>query len=509
MYFEHGRGTTVKTAKGFVRGFQYKDTYHFYGIKYADAKRFEPPEEVKAWQGVKEATNYGYICPGFREERIGNNLKNPHRFWPSNEDCQYLNIWTRELQPDKKKAVLVWFHGGGYFDGSSLEHVSYDGFNLCNAGDVVVVSVNHRLNVLGYLDLSAYDARYARSKNVGNLDLIAALKWIQDNIESFGGDKSNVTLFGQSGGGSKVISVMNMPASKGLFKQGMIMSGVMGEHLSDYHHDMKPLVAKTLELLGIDEHHIEILQKVEHTALCAAYLKAHHEMGGIGLPYIGPGKNEDYLGDPMHYGFSEHAKRAPLIVGSNFSEFFTLPEKYDRNAMSEEEMVHAVETELGKEHAKELLPIFKKAFPDNKTIDILTYDCAAARGVTIDFIKARIKAGCAATYNYFFTPIFGIHDGSTALHSSDIAFIFHNTDLVPSTYLPCHKEKELEYQMAGRLIALAKKGSPQLEGEIMWPPSSLDTIYTMIFDKSCSVKQNFDQELLDKMSKIKTFDFVL
>lgn len=509
MTFEHGRKTIVQTDKGLLRGFLYNGIYHYYGIKYADAKRFMPPVEVAPWEGVKEAVNYGFICPGFREDRIGNNLKNPHRFWPAKEDCQYLNIWTKDLCPEKKKPVLVWFHGGGFFDGSSLEHVSYDGYNLCNFGDVVVVTLNHRLNVLGYLDLSAYGDTYARSKNVGNLDLIAALQWIQKNIEAFGGDKDNVTIFGQSGGGSKVISVLNMPSSKGLCKQGMIMSGVMGEHLSDYQRDQQPLVAKTLEMLGIDEQHIEELVNIDHRTLCNTYLKAHQAMGGKGLPYIGPTRNEDYDGDPMHYGFSEQAKQTPLIVGSNYSEFFTLPKAYQRNYMNDEEMRQAIEKELGKEAVRDILPIFKEAFPDNKLIDLLTYDCGAARGATIDFIKARIQAGCAPTYNYFFTPIFGIDEGSTPLHSSDIAFIFHNTSLVPSTYLPDNKQEEVEYQMAGRLIAFARTGSPQLEGEILWPKCTEEHIYTMIFDKQCSIKDNFDEVLLEKMSKIKSFDFIL
>jgi len=509
MSFEHGRRTTVKTDKGLLRGFLYKNTYHYYGVKYADSKRFMAPIEVEPWQGIKEATNYGFICPGFREDKVGNNLKNPHRFWPANEDCQYLNIWTKDLNPDARKPVLVWFHGGGFFDGSSLDHVSYDGFNLCNLGDVIVVTLNHRLNVLGYLDLSAYDEKYLRSKNVGNLDLIAALEWIQKNIEVFGGDKDNVTIFGQSGGGAKVISVMNMPASEGLFKQGMVMSGVLGEHLTDSNQDMHSLVAKTLEILGIDEQEIEKIESVGHRELCNAYLKAHQDISGIGLPYIGPSKNDDYLGDPMYYGFSEQAKKAPMIVGSNYSEFFTLPNEYHRNDMNEQEMIEAIEKELGKETADEIIPIFKKTFPNNKLIDLLTYDCGAVRGATIDFIKARVKAGCNSTYNYFFTPVFGIKDGSTALHSSDIAFIFNNTSLVPSTYLSDNKQEELQYQMAGRLISLAKLGNPQLEGKIEWPKCNENNIYTMIFDRDCSVMEDFDETLLEKMSKIKTFDFIL
>ena len=507
MIFEHGKNTIVHTGKGDIRGFKYKDTYHFYGIKYANAKRFMPPEEVEAWDGIKEATSYGYICPGIRPDRIGNNLKNPHRFWPASEDCQYLNVWTKSINSSVRKPVLVWFHGGGFFDGSSIEHVSYDGFSLCNLGDVVVVTLNHRLNVLGYFDLSEFGEQYARSKNVGNLDLIMALKWVRDNIEYFGGDKDNVTIFGQSGGGAKVISVMNMPESAGLFKAGLVMSGIMGEHLTDYNRDNRPLVRKTLQLLGINEDNIEDLNKVSQPELWKTFVEAHHQMGGSGLPYVGPSRNEDYLGDPMHYGFSEQAKKAPMVVGSNFSEFFSLPAKYHRNEMSDEEMVKAVEEELGKENAERVLPLFQKAFPENKLIDILTYDCGAARGATLDFVRERARQGCAPTYNYLFTAVFGINDGSTPLHSSDIAFMFNNTAMVPSTVLDDGKEKDLQFEMAGRLIALAKTGKPQLEGHIKWHPATAESVPTLIFDRQVKEKIDFDRELLSEMSRIKSFDF--
>ena len=138
-------------------------------------------------------------------------------YWSEKEDCQNLNIWTPSIRDGRKRPVMVWLHGGGFSAGSSIEQLAYDGENLSRAGDVVVVSVNHRLNVLGYLNLSPFGEKYQDSANAGNLDLIAALEWIRDNIEGFGGDPENVTLFGQSGGGVKVWSLLQMPEADGLF----------------------------------------------------------------------------------------------------------------------------------------------------------------------------------------------------------------------------------------------------------------------------------------------------
>ena len=506
MNCEHGRSTTVKIENGLIRGFRYNDVFHFYGIDYARAQRFMPPEDVPAWDGVKEAVNYGFICPPFRPDRIGNNLKNPHRFWPQAETCQNLNVWTKSIHGGEKKPVVVWFHGGGFFNGSAIEQEAYDGFNLCASGDVVVVTVNHRLNILGYLNLQPFSDKYEHSANVGNLDLIAALKWVNRNIESFGGDKDQVTIFGQSGGGAKVISVMNMPASAGLYCRAMIMSGTMGRHLSDAGKDMTPNVRRMLKILNIPETEVNRLEDISHREIADAYLKAHQELGGKGLPYLGPIKNQDYLGDPVVYGFSKQAKQTPMIVGSVFSEFFTLPDSYPRWAMNDEDMVRAVGKELGEDRKEDLIRLFQKAFPEKKIIDLLTYDCGAARGAAKEFIQRRLEDDCAETYNYFFTPVFGINEGQTALHSSDIPFIFHNTDKVPSSDLGTATEV-LENEMAGRFIAFAKTGKPQIENGIEWPACTSEHEATMIFDQTVKVKYDFDTELQEEMSKIKTFSF--
>lgn len=505
MCFEHGDSTIVRTDKGLLRGFRYNETYHFYGVKYADAERFMPPVEVEPWEGIKEAVNYGYICPSLREDTIGNNLKNPHRFWPTSEHCQYLNIWTNSISDEIKKPVLVWFHGGGFHYGSSLEHASYDGYSLCNEGDVVVVTLNHRLNVLGYLDLSDYGEKYKKSKNVGNLDLIAALKWVNKNIEHFGGDKDNVTIFGQSGGGAKVSSVMNMPSSKGLFKRGMIMSGVSNEVMWDYGRDMREVVALTLKKSGISKDNFSEIKTIDPRILAKNYAVAYKELGGVGVEFFGPTKSEDYIGEPFNNGFTDHAKATPLIVGSNFSEFSPLPIQYERNKMTEKEMIIEIEKVYGKEKASQIIPEFKKAFPNNKLIDVFSYDRESLRKTIIDFVKWRSKNECASTYCYHFNPIFRINDGSTALHSSDIAFMFNNISMVPSTYLGKGVAENLQKEMAGRLLAFAKTNVPNIEGSIDWKESDINNVHTMVFAEKCEVKTNFDEKLLNLMEGLKVF----
>ena len=250
----------VQTKAGKLRGFVVDGTYTFHGIKYADARRFQMPQPPQPWEGVKDALSYGYVSPILNRETAAGEVKIPHRYWPKDEHCQYLNLWTRSLDPEANRPVMVWFHGGGFRDGSSIEHVAYDGENLCRYGDVVVVTVNHRLNILGYLDLSPYSEKYANSGNAGNADLVASLQWIKDNIRQFGGDPNNVTIFGQSGGGGKVSSLMQTPAANGLFHKAIIMSGVYEGTKCPPNPDSRPLVQAMLAELGLTEDQVGQLE---------------------------------------------------------------------------------------------------------------------------------------------------------------------------------------------------------------------------------------------------------
>ena len=215
----------ANTPLGQLRGVKTEDAYIFRGIKYANARRFHMPEPVESWNGIRDAIIYGFVCPEITTPVPHDQFTVPHVFYPQHEDCQYLNIWTQSLDSQAKRPVMVWLHGGGYSTGSGIEHYAYDGEELSRHQNVVVVTLNHRLNVLGYLDLSAYDEEYAQSGNVGMADIVEALRWVKNNIAAFGGDPENVTVFGQSGGGGKVTTLLQMPSADGLYHRAIMRTG--------------------------------------------------------------------------------------------------------------------------------------------------------------------------------------------------------------------------------------------------------------------------------------------
>lgn len=217
--FTYDTVPAVLVTGGKIHGYQLDGTFIFKGVPYAQAKRFHLPQPPEPWEGIRETASYGYVCPMLQQDTPVNELLAPHRYWPQDENYLNLNIWTQSL--DGKKPVVVWIHGGAFSTGSSIERKVYNGENMSRLGDCVVVSVNHRLNILGYFDLSEYGEEYADSANLGQEDLIAALRWIQENIRAFGGDPNNVTLVGQSGGGMKISCLMQMPAADGLNLHGV------------------------------------------------------------------------------------------------------------------------------------------------------------------------------------------------------------------------------------------------------------------------------------------------
>ncbi len=205
----------------------HNNIFTFKGIPYATSERFTAPQKPAPWSVTRSSMSYGPVCPTDPTTTVNDAFEFAfnHNLGYANEHCQTLNVWTQKLNDGKKRPVMVWLHGGGFTAGSSIELPSYDGENLAKKGDVVLVSINHRLNILGFLDLSAYGDKYKNSGNAGLADIVAALQWVKQNIDQFGGDPDNVTIFGQSGGGGKVTCMMNTPVAKGLFHKAIVESG--------------------------------------------------------------------------------------------------------------------------------------------------------------------------------------------------------------------------------------------------------------------------------------------
>ncbi|MEG0911822.1 MAG: carboxylesterase family protein, partial [Ruthenibacterium sp.] len=483
MKFDFDRAPVVQTKYGKLRGYCCDNTYTFKGIPYAEAKRFQAPDAPAAWDGEREATSYGFVCPLLTQDTPNGEMLVPHRYWPQNENCQNLNLWTQGID-DKKRPVLVWLHGGGFTAGSSIEQKAYNGANMSHFGNAVVVSINHRLNVLGYLDLSPFGEKYANSANAGQADIVVALQWVRDNIAAFGGDPDNVTIFGQSGGGMKVSALMQTPCADGLFHKAIIMSGVVGDLMPAAQGDGTAIVNALLKELGFAENEVEKLETVPYPLLAAAYNKVSMPIAQAG-GYIGgmPLANDFYLGEGPAVGFTEHAKTIPVMAGTVFGEFSFAPSPFNKQTISVA-AADAILTQKFGAHTEALKAEFAKAYPDKNPIDLLALD-VIFRTPTKQFIAAKAQHQDAPTYSYLFSFDFPYQYGKPAWHCSDIPFVFHNTCEVPIANVPGVTDK-LEEQIFACVMSFARTGSPEHDEIPAWPPCKAGEEATMRFDRTCT-----------------------
>lgn len=492
--------TVVETKQGKLRGYLADGVYAFHGIRYAQAKRFQLPQPVEPWSGVKDALAYGYVCPLLEQDVPFEEVRVPHRYWPADENCQYLNIWTTRLDRKAKMPVMVWLHGGGFFAGSSIEQIAYEGDHLAKYGEVVVVSLNHRLNILGYLDLSPLGEKYAGSANAGNADMVAALKWIQENIEMFGGDPGNVTLFGQSGGGMKVWTLMNTPEADGLFHKGIIQSGVV-DGFMEKNTGAEPILSALLQELKLKKEEAEKLESLPYSRLAQAYRKVSPALSQRG-EYIGgtPVADGWYLGDPREIGFSAHGKTIPVLIGTVFGEFTFNRSIRDREGREagREQTERLLETYYGSA-AGGLKELFERAYPGRPLSDLPALD-VFFRVPAKDFIEKMARQQGARVYSYLFAFDFPFGERCPAWHCAEIPFVFHNTDRIPICSVPGVSER-LEEKVCSAWVSFARHGRPEAAGLPEWPACRPGQEAVMILDETCEVRVNHDNELLEALLK--------
>ena len=487
--------------QGQLMGFMDDDTFTFLGVPYAQAERFEEPQEVEAWDGIRSAQAYGTVCPIPDQTSVGEDeMFWPHRYWIQNEDCQNLNIWTQSLDSEAKKPVLVFFHGGGYTNGSSIESAAYDGKNLSDYGDVVVVTVNHRLNVLGFLDLSEYGEGYANTANLGMEDCVAALQWVKDNIEAFGGDPDNVTIFGQSGGGGKVLSLMHMPSAEGLFQKVVVHSG--SASYIDEEAD-KQIAAQTLENLGIDESNIDEIKTVDYHDLIQAGTDACTTVSeelGSSVKWTPQADGEVILKD-----YCDWSADIPVMVGSVFAEQnHTWTCEYgNKNEWTEEETMEYLTEKYG-DSAETIAEEFQKVYPDRPLADVYFYD--GARRIRVEQTLAdRMETGSAPVYNFLFSYEAPVDGGILAFHCSDLIYTFHNVDIPVVTRATGGNEDahRIQDQMASAWINFATTGDPSTD-ELSWAPYTAEEKNVMVFDveSGCGIlgDETLNQLISDALS---------
>lgn len=477
----------VEIKGGKIRGLREGKTSSFLGIRYAEAERFGAPKAVQPWTGIKNAQVWGPVCPAPEQTTVsGDELVFPHRYYIANEHCQYLNVWTQNLKPAAKKPVMVWMHGGGFTNGSSMESYAYDGRTLSEFGDVVVVSVNHRLNILGTLDLSAYGPQYANSRQTGMADLVVALEWVRDNIASFGGDASNVMIFGQSGGGGKVVRLMHMPAAQGLFHKVSAQSGGNNNYRgSDVAANIKAqqtIAAHTLKQLNLTSAQIDKLKTVPYTELIAAgtaaLRSAAQELGAGNLGW-NPIADDDYV----MREFCDWADNIPIIVGSVFSEMQGTLTRGDgrKNEWSQKEIDEQMTTAFG-DKRNDIAAEFKQAFPRKKVQDVLYYAGGSRPGVKT-LLARKLEKAKVPVYNYVFAWEYPINGGITSFHCSELAFCFHALSVpqIKTATGGGQVAMALQDRVSQAWVNFAKTGNPNQPG-LAWKPYTKEDPQAMVFD---------------------------
>ncbi len=496
----------VKTREGILRGVISDGTFVFRGVDYAKAERFGMPKPVEPWEGVKEAIVYGFCCPEIFTPVPHDQFNVPHYFGVQGEDCQNLNIWTNSIDENAKKPVMVWLHGGGYFSGSGIEHYAYDGENLAKEGDVVVVTVTHRLNILGFLDLSAYGEEYKNSGNLGMADLVAALEWVKNNTAAFGGDPENVMISGQSGGGGKVATLLQMPAADGLYKKAVLQSGGMTKGREITKEIAKRTAELVLEYLKIEPENIGKIKEVCYDELAEAANFAQQQMEketGKRMMWGPVCDGEYYMGHPLEVGFRETAKNIPILCGTVLGEFmnnFASPKgEGSKNSWTEAYKKEMLESYFGEKTA-ELEKAFLAAYPEKTTADLLFMDISG-RKAALEFARAHSKMGGAATFNYIFTWESQFNGGTVAWHNAEIPYIFRNADYLEPSFTPGETET-LQEIVSSSWVNFAKNGDPNGGVVPEWKAITENEHYTMIFDRESKLALSHDADLLSLMPEV-------
>ena len=496
------RSAIAKTQYGKVRGYLDHGVLTFKGIPYGDdtggENRWLPAKPPKPWDGEYPALAYGANCP----QTLHNFNAVEHTFlqqWTDGfigEDMLKLNIWTPSLSGNRP--VMVYFHGGGFSFGSSYELASHDGAQMARNHDVVQVSVNHRLNILGFFDLAEFGGpAYADSVNASMMDLVASLRWIRENIQNFGGNPDNVLIYGQSGGGSKVTTLLGMPGAKGMLHRGIVQSGGGGNIPAA--EQSQEFAREIIKELGVAPKDMSALQKMDWATLYAAGNRVAERINGpMKGGFFGPGSPAPAM---PRVGWSptldgrlitvrsyqdvapDASRDIPVIIGNVSEEGM----RFGSNP-TEAQWRDDLSKSMGASKADTLIAAMKAAHPE-KAIRTLSYGVAGlgARNNVQRMVKLKADQNAAPVYQYLFQWQSPQLDGiAGAWHTADLAFCFDNTRLCDQGTGDTEQARTLATKMAGAWASFARSGNPS-QPSLAWAASDSVKCQTMVFDNQCAM----------------------
>ncbi|ATL48905.1 carboxylesterase [Chitinophaga caeni] len=491
----------VQTDKGKVKGFIMRGIETYLGIPYAaDASgknRFLPPQEHEAWEGIRPSVFYGNSAPQNIYSRAATSYGAFIDHWnydEISEDCLSLNIWTKAAKSGRNKPVLLWLHGGGYSQGNGIEQDGYHGENFTRYGDVVFCSLNHRLGAIGFSDFSAVDEKFKDSGNVGMLDILAALQWIQKNIANFGGDPNNVTIMGQSGGGAKVCTLASMPAAKGLIHKGVALSGSATHAIPKEY--ARQLGLYILKEAGLQASGMSTLQEMpwdEYLALskrAAEKLQRDKPEFGFRRGSFGPVADGHNL--PAEGYFSSPQPDIPVLFCSTFHEWSPSRTEPSLENITKEGVIEKLHPNYGDASTK-IYEGYDAAFPGLKPIELWAM-IVSNRKAVVEAANLKKKQGSPVYMAWFgwCPPLF---DGRMrAFHCLDISFWLLNTDLMITHSGGGAKPRALSNKMAEALLQFMKTGNPACKSLPDWPEYTADKGSLMILNDTCKVADDPDRK---------------
>lgn len=512
QYLQIGDDIAIaETSFGKVQGYILKGVYTYLGIPYgADTSgknRFMAPQKPQPWTDIKPAIWWGNTAPQIMDRRYANvhySFADHWNYDDVSEDCLRLNVWTPAIADGKKRPVMLWLHGGGFTNGNAIEQDGYHGENFAKKGDVVFVSINHRLGPIGFTDFSGVGgAKYADSGNVGMLDIVASLQWVRDNISNFGGDPSNVTIMGQSGGGAKVTDTLAMPATEGMVHKAVALSGSMLKGIDPTYS--QKLGEQVMKEAGLTPETLDKIQEISWREYLDVANRAAEKMKNenSGSSRVGFAPVADGVHLPAGEFFADSRgveSTIPLMVCTTFHEWNPIRTSPELDFIDLAGVIEKLKPRFGADTEK-IVNAYQSNFPKSKPSEIWAF-VVSNRQAVVNAANAKANQG-APVYMAWFGWEPALYNGRMkAFHCIDICFWFDNTDRMYTHTGGGSRPRQLAENMSASLLSFMKTGNPNAGKLPQWPVYTPKNGETMVLNDISRIANDPDRTARESLPAV-------